>query len=249
MLIQETISQYDDLQVLEVPQHGDRPHIIVYLDFHSGLQLIKNVKDQKCQLSNMEQETKIAYPRLFLSESSGDGFVVPDLPIDASGVEEIHIFKLEREETIQNTSYLRLELQQACAGLPVHWADSVDEKDLDRMTETGEIFYDRKDNTILKPTNTESRLNRANTCNPNPQFMPPSQSDCHGMCVNQKCRMTSNSCYYFIMCEMNSLIGQNCFKHAVHMGGQCKLCCMDPGSPCSAPTNGGFWRHCDCVQW
>ncbi|CAF0777700.1 unnamed protein product [Adineta steineri] len=245
----ETISQYDDLQVMEVPEHGDRAHIIVYLDFRSDLQLIKNVKDQKCQLSNMEQETKIAYPRLFLSESSGDGFAVPDLPIDASNVEKIHIFKLEREETIQNTSYLRSELQQACAGLPVHWADSVDEKDLDRMTENGEIFYDRTENTILKPANAESRLSRGNSCNPNPQGLPPSQYDCHGMCVNQKCRMSSESGYYFIMCPMNGNIGQSCSQHMLHMGGQCKLCCDDPGSSCSAPTNGGYWQRCDCVKW
>ena len=94
MLIQQTITQYDDLQVIEVPQHGARPHIIAYLDYQSGLQLIKDEKNQRCQLLNMEEKTKMFHPRLVS---------LPDIPIDGSGVEKVHTFKLEKAEAIQNT--------------------------------------------------------------------------------------------------------------------------------------------------
>ncbi|CAF1671710.1 unnamed protein product, partial [Adineta ricciae] len=33
MFIEQTIAQYDDLQVIEVPEHGNRAHIVAYLDF------------------------------------------------------------------------------------------------------------------------------------------------------------------------------------------------------------------------
>ena len=40
------------------------------------------------------------------------------------------------EQTIiQHISYLRLELQQACVGLVIHWSHSVDGNDVDRMND------------------------------------------------------------------------------------------------------------------
>ncbi|CAF1673539.1 unnamed protein product, partial [Adineta ricciae] len=249
MFIEQTIAQYDDLQVIEVPEHGNRAHIVAYLDFRSGLQLIKDVKQQRCQLSDMEPATRAAHAKSISVESSDNGLSMPNLPVDVSGVEETHIFKLERQEPIQNTSYLRSELQQACAGLSIHWADSVNENDLDSMTRTGEIFYDKQEKIIIRPTNPEGRVNRGASCNPNPTLIPPNQFNCHGMCSNQKCRMTGHSCYYFIMCPMNGNIGQQCMQHNLHTNGECKMCCMDPASPCSPPTNGGFWQHCDCIKW
>ncbi|CAF1290678.1 unnamed protein product [Adineta ricciae] len=160
IFIQQTITQYDDLQIIEVPEHGDRPHIMVYLDFRSGLQLIKDIKYKKCQLSNMEQETQNTNPKSISIDSSDNGFSIPNLPVDVNSAEKIHVFKLEQEEVIQNTSYLRLEFQQARAGLGIHWANSVNEKDLNSMIRNGEIFYDREKKIIMRPTHTDSRLNQ-----------------------------------------------------------------------------------------
>ena len=78
------------------------------------------------------------HPRLVSEKSSGGALSLPDIPIDASGVEKVHTFKLEKAEAIRNTSNLRAELRQACAGLPIHWADSIDGSDLDAMTRNGE---------------------------------------------------------------------------------------------------------------
>ncbi|CAF1159313.1 unnamed protein product [Adineta ricciae] len=249
MFIKQTVTQYDDLHVIEVPQHGDRAHIVAYLDFRSGLQLIKDMESQRCQLSNMEAATRIAHSRMVSVKSTDNGLSMPDLPVDASGVEEIRVFKLERQDAIQNTSYLRLELQQACAGLAIHWADSVNENDVDRMVQNDELMYDKQEKIILQPTNPESRLSRQNSCNPNPQAMPPNQFNCHGNCVIQKCKMTGSSCYYFIHCPMNGNVGQQCVQHVLTAPGQCKLCCDDPTSPCSSPTNGGYWQRCSCLNW
>ncbi|CAF1197818.1 unnamed protein product [Adineta ricciae] len=247
MFIEQTVTHYDDLHVIEVPQHGDRAQIMAYLDFRSGLQLIKDVRSQRCQLSNMEAATRIAHSKMVSMKSADNGLSMPDLPVDASGVEEIRVFKLERQDVIQNISHLRLEFQQACAGLAIHWADSVNENDVDGMVRNGELMYDKQEKIMIQPTNPDSRLNQRNSCNPNPQLMPPTQFTCHGNCVNQKCIAMSNSGYYFILCPLNGSIGQSCATHVAHTNGKCKLCCNDPKSSCLPPSNSGFWQRCDCV--
>lgn len=251
IFVTQTVTEHDDLQVYEVPQHGDRLHIIAYLDYRSGLQLIKDVQHQKCQLSRMEQEQlKMRHVQINWPESSGTGFALPDMPIDANSVEKVKIFKLEQQQPMDNTSYLRLELRQACAGLPIYWADSIDEADLNGMTRSGEIVYDRAANILFRAMHPDYKgdLTRSSSCNLDPS-VPPNQYQCHANCVHQKCRMSSHSCYYFITCPMNGQVGQNCLSHNLHAQGQCKMCCNDPLAPCQLSSNDGFWRHCNCVAF
>ncbi|CAF5137826.1 unnamed protein product, partial [Rotaria sp. Silwood1] len=53
--------------------------------------------------------------------------------IDATNVKMRKTFKLQQEQPMQNTSFLRAEMQEACAGKPIFWADSVDEAELQSM--------------------------------------------------------------------------------------------------------------------
>lgn len=251
MLFKQTVTEYDDLQVFEVPAHGDRLHIIAYLDFRSGLQLIKDVKNLKCQLSTMEdKQIQTHQKKLVWPEISDSGFSLPDLPIDASRVEKVHLLKLEESKPMANTSFLRLELQQACAGLPIYWADTINEADLNNPKSNGGIVYDRDQKILMRPMYPQSQtsLERGSSCRP-ANTPPPNQYLCHGNCVQQKCRMTSHSCYYFITCPMHGQVGVQCMQHALHMGGQCKMCCDDPQAPCSLSSADGFYVRCDCLQW
>lgn len=247
-LIRQNVDDLGDLQMIEVPAHADRLHVIIYLDHRSGLQMVKDVKNQKCQLSTMEPEAKMA--RWMMPKSSESPFMV-DLPLLASAMEQVRVFKLERLETIQNISYIREELRQACAGLPIHWADSLDESQLDSMVRNNEIIFDQEHSILLKPMDPNVNVNQRISCNPDVSAVPvpDHQFNCHGFCFYQKCRVASHSCYFVMLCEMNGLLGQNCMKHAIHMGGQCKPCCNDPLSPGCNAQSSVYWRHCSCVHW
>ncbi|CAF2069925.1 unnamed protein product [Rotaria magnacalcarata] len=245
LLVKQKVNEYDDLQIFEVPQHANRLHIIAYLDHRSGLQMIKDIKNQKCQLSNMEQPTRSQSGNIVDSSFSEVRMSLPQLPLLADQMHELHIMKLEMPDPLQNVSYLRSELREACTGLPIYWADSIDESQLDGLTRNGELLYDHSQKVIQRPLNSGIRIGRQDSCNKDPNS-PPSQSQCHANCIHQKCRVTSDSCYYFITCPMNGQIGTTCVTHNLHMNGQCKMCCNDPGSPC---TPGGFFMRCACLNW
>ena len=115
------------------------------------------------------------------------------------------------------------------------------------MIENGELLYDKQERIMIQPINPDSRLNQRNSCNPNPQLMPPNQFNCHGKCVNKKCIAMSNSGYYYILCPLNGNIGPSCAAHVAYTNGKCKFCCNDPKSSCLPPSNNGFWQRCDCL--
>ncbi|CAF1538385.1 unnamed protein product, partial [Didymodactylos carnosus] len=157
-IVHQNVTEKDDLLIIDVPGHTGVVHATYYLDYRSGYELVNFVNQGKCHLSTIDENirhSKMVEPPQ-LSQVPGAKAAV----YDASQFQRTNIIRLEQENPMGNTSFLRSELQSACRDRPIYYVKKMLEADLAKMKSDGRVTS--TDDGYLIPTYLEG--DKSMTC-------------------------------------------------------------------------------------
>lgn len=223
-LLHQRIIDLNELQIIEVPAHNAYAQITAVLDFRNELELIKIIAEQRCQLSKLipDVQHQRGHPTTRQTE-----------PLQAANIERNHRPKLVNHDPIKNTSFLREELQEACRGLPIHWADDApDGTNLNAVVTIDQQQY------VMGTEVAEARSwSCAHETGPLSTVVNGLQLDlCHPSCQYQLCFPTSTEIsYYLRKCgPASSPYFEQCYTFVSTPGNYCRMCCSDSRYSCSS---------------
>jgi hypothetical protein len=226
----------EDLQIIEMPNHGVFLAMVAYLDFKNSLELTKYVNEQYCQLSKLDVKTTPPLSKVPKHRQA------PGDVLDLNQMKKTRLVKLQSSEPMTNTSFLRAELQAACNGLPIYWATTTTQDVFDYQQQQMVIEGERYLRSPLL-----GRQGNDWECawktNPIPT---PSKNFCSNDCRWQICGPhIGATCYYYVHCKEDEPIGSWCYNHVTNHASRCALCCGDPRYGCRAQGWTGT-QHCKC---
>jgi hypothetical protein len=233
----QQVTNGDELQIYETPAHNGYEHIIAYVDYRGGYELIKRIAAGVCELSKLETDVQ------YIQEQPTRQTIVG--PVDSAKIQRVVHEKFVNSDPMIDTNFLRHELRDACRNLPIHWADTAPEQ---KSVVNG----------ILTINGTRYIVSRSGinynewTCSHYNPLKPPCQGVgaaqtgiCNPSCTYQLCFPNiGQSCYYRIRCGPESMVlSDTCLQHINNPGNYCRMCCTDPRYTCGS---GCKYKHCGC---
>ncbi|CAF1302936.1 unnamed protein product, partial [Didymodactylos carnosus] len=103
----------DDLVIMNVPANLDRQHAVFYHDYRDGLELVKYVDLKPYQLSKMDPQRLQKRAAILSPIMNKTLFNTTEMQVE-------RLIRLEND-LVDNTIFLRKELQEACTGMPIYW--------------------------------------------------------------------------------------------------------------------------------
>jgi hypothetical protein len=215
VIVHQTITTKDGIQVIHVPAHRHLEEVYLYFDYDNNYQLVKLVNQGRCQLLKLLPGSK---PIVL------DSMAQQRSPLDANSIDTKKLVLLEESIPLASISHLRKELQEACSNLPTYWVQSIEASEYATRLANYEAFDVNNKHYLPSP------LARGGwTCsNQGPQG---SLTSCNPACFYQLCDPNPGQwCYY--RTDQCALISPTCWQHVSTMPLKCKPCCSDSKAPC-----------------
>ena len=216
VIVHQTITTKDGLQIIHVPAHRHLEEVELYFDYENNYQLVKLVNQGRCQLFKLLPGSKP-----IVLESS----VKQRSPLDASSIESNKLVMLEESIPLASISHLRKELQEACSSLPTYWVESINDNEYSKRLADQEAFDVNNHHYLPTP------LARGGWTCPHTGQQGVLTS-CNPACFYQLCDPNpGNWCYY--RTDQCAIISPSCWQHVSTMPLKCKPCCSDSKVPCN----------------